>query len=285
MCGIAGWFGLHAACDATSLIAALRHRGPDGEGFWCDAEGRAGLVHTRLAILDLSETGAQPMGWDPAGRGALGTGAAHDGARYWIAFNGEIYNFRELRAELESAGETFSGQSDTEVLLRLLVRKGKAALPKLAGMFAFAFYDRQSGRALLARDAFGIKPLYYAERDAGLAFGSEVRALSRVLPETATAVAALRDALLWGSVPEPATLHDGIFELPAGGFLEFDGAATHVGRWHELRFGGVPGSARSDCGDSHGTRRVDSASPGERCASRDIPQRRRRLDCGAGPRP
>lgn len=239
MCGIAGWFGQHAAVDETALIAALRHRGPDGEGIWRDPDGRAGLAHTRLAILDLSEAGAQPMGWQPAVIGGLDHGVSGEAARYWIVLNGEIYNFRALGAELAAAGETFSGCSDTEVLLRILVREGKAALAKLAGMFAFAFYDRQTGRALLARDAFGIKPLYYAERDGGLVFASEVRALCSVLPGTGLAMGAVRDTLLWGSVPEPATVHEGIRELPAGCFLEWDGAAATVGRWHELRFDGL----------------------------------------------
>lgn len=237
MCGIAGWFGKGIACDASSLTAALRHRGPDGEGAWCDPEGRAGLVHARLAILDPSDAGAQPMGWDGIVGGEVEYGGEKRSPSYWIVFNGEIYNFRELRAELESAGEIFHGKSDTEVLLRLLMREGKAALLKLAGMFAFAFYDCESGRALLARDAFGIKPLYYVEREGGLAFASEVRALSPLVPETKIAAAALRDTLLWGSVPEPATLVDGIRQLAAGCFLEWDGATAKVGRWYELRFG------------------------------------------------
>ena len=264
MCGIAGWFGESLACDATSLIAALRHRGPDGEGMWLDPQGRAGLVHTRLAILDTSECGAQPM-------------SSSDG-RYRIVFNGEIYNYRELREELSNEqgaasretevggrrsevrgqrsdvgdqrtthrtqetqltpnASTWISSSDTEVLLRLLIRDGKAALPKLAGMFGFAFYDCESGRALLARDAFGIKPLYYLERDGGLAFASETRALRPLFPQIQINGSAVRDTLLWGSVPEPATLFDGIRELPAGCFLEWDGAKAQIGRWHELQFG------------------------------------------------
>ena len=283
MCGIAGWFGQSMACDAPSLIAALRHRGPDGEGLWQDPEGRAGMVHTRLAIIDLSETGAQPMGllehgaWSEEGARSKeqGAGSTVQGARskeiteerdqrseaggqstaharYWIVFNGEIYNYRELRDELSQAAVTghpspvnsgWHSNSDTEVLLGLLIREGKAALPKLAGMFAFAFYDCESGRALLARDPFGIKPLYYLERDGGLAFASEVRALRHMVPEAETAAAALRDTLLWGSVPEPATLADGIRQLPAGCFLEWDGATAKLGRWHELRFGAAPAPA------------------------------------------
>jgi len=316
MCGIAGWFGHGMACDPTSLIAALRHRGPDGEGLWRDAKGRAGLVHTRLAILDLSEGGAQPMGLAEQRAGSnghrspvagQGSPVGHErSARYWIVFNGEIYNYRELREEMESEvgdqrsevgeqearsmeqsvtgkeqapGNTVAGHlspvsarsqkpdvrdqqcednpqsairkpqftwrsnSDTEVLLRLLIREGKAALPKLAGMFAFAFYDCETGRALLARDAFGIKPLYYIERDGGLVFASEVKALRFVMPESETDIAAVRDALLWGSVSEPETLSVGIRQLPAGCFLEWDGAKAKIGRWHNLRFGKDPAPA------------------------------------------
>jgi asparagine synthase (glutamine-hydrolysing) len=289
MCGIAGWFGPGIVCDVDSLVAALRHRGPDGEGTWLDPKGRGGLVHTRLAILDLSEGGAQPMG-----RGEQGAWSREQRAkgkeqseRYWITYNGEIYNHRELREELSSeqgpgsrepevggqrsevgsqrseiryqkpedgdqtaahrTQETLETQStrnagnwksnsDTEVLLRLLICEGKAALPKLAGMFAFAFYDRKSGRALLARDAFGIKPLYYIERDGNMAFASEVKALRLFVSKTKNIATAVRDTLLWGSVPEPATISDGIRQLPAGCFLEWDGAKATVGRWHNLRF-------------------------------------------------
>jgi asparagine synthase (glutamine-hydrolysing) len=228
MCGIAGWFGRSARCDASALTAALRHRGPDGEGAWYDPEGRAGLIHTRLAILDLSDAGAQPMGYDTIeGRAA----------RSWIVLNGEIFNFRELRAELESQGEIFKGRSDTEVLLRLLELYGKAALGRLAGMFAFAWYDCQSGRGLLARDPFGIKPLYYTERNGGVAFASEVRALRPLIDEASISASAVRDTLLWGSVPEPATLIEGIAEVPAGSYLEWDGATIEVARWHDVRFG------------------------------------------------
>jgi asparagine synthase (glutamine-hydrolysing) len=228
MCGIAGWFGPRGADDPAALIAALRHRGPDGEGQWRDAEDRAGLVHTRLAIIDLSAAGAQPMSANK---------------RHWLSFNGEIYNFRELRAELESAGETFQGQSDTEILLRLLAREGAAALAKLAGMFALAYYDGESGRGLLARDAFGIKPLYYVAHDDGVTFASEVKALRAAMPAAGMDAAALRDTLLWGSVQEPATLTPGIRELPAGGVLEWDGTAARVGRWYEVRFGSAEGPA------------------------------------------
>lgn len=226
MCGIAGWFGPGLAGDTATLVESLRHRGPDGQGEWCD--DRSGLAHTRLAILDLSAAGDQPMA---------------EGGRYRIVFNGEIYNFRALRADLESAGETFNGQSDTEVLLRVLTTAGTAALPKLAGMFAFAFHDAVSGRALLARDAFGIKPLYYREHEGSLAFASEVKVLRAMVPDTRLSPSALRDTLLWGTVPEPATLVEAVRQVPAGCFLEWDGTAARIGRWHEPRFGSAAAPA------------------------------------------
>jgi asparagine synthase (glutamine-hydrolysing) len=229
MCGIAGWFGKSAGLEVGELQQSLRHRGPDGSGVWMDAAGQAALVHTRLAILDLTDAGAQPMiysGEDAVSR--LGSGiesavAAKGSACAVLVFNGEIYNFRELREAMESAGEaeSFVGHSDTEVLLRLLLREGRAALPKLAGMFAFAFWDATSGRALLARDAFGIKPLYFSTRDGGLQFASEVKALRRESACTVDAPA-MRDFLLWGSMPESTTLWHEIRQLPAGGFMEWE---------------------------------------------------------------
>lgn len=221
MCGIGGWFGEGIAGDDMGMLAALRHRGPDSEGVWHDPAGRACLVHTRLAIIDLSSAGAQPMTLS---------------SRQWLVFNGEIYNYRELQASLENGGERFAGQSDSEVLLRLLALEGGEAIRKLAGMFAFAHYDCETGRGLLARDAFGIKPLYYVERMGGIAFASEVRTLTSFAPDSAIDSTALRDTLMWGSVPEPSTLVDGIRELPAGCVLRWDGSRAAVSRWHEITF-------------------------------------------------
>lgn len=165
MCGICGIFagsGVGEARQALvrAMMARLAHRGPDGEGV-ADGEGFT-FGHRRLAIIDL-EHGAQPM-------------QTPDG-RYSLIFNGEIYNYLELRQQLLQQGAKFQTFSDTEVLLQLLVRQGPAALDGLNGMFAFAFHDRQSGEWLLARDPFGIKPLYYAEVGDQLLFASEIKAL------------------------------------------------------------------------------------------------------------
>jgi asparagine synthase (glutamine-hydrolysing) len=145
------------------MSSVMRHRGPDGSREdWFD-EHRSGFAHNRLAIIDLTPGGSQPM-------------KTVDG-RHWIVFNGEIYNYRELRCDLEALGHQFHSTSDTEVLLAGLVEWGEACLNKIDGMFAFAWMDRRTGRVFAARDQLGIKPLYYAEASGGLLFASEIKAL------------------------------------------------------------------------------------------------------------
>lgn len=217
MCGIAGSFG---AVDPEPEIwlPRLRHRGPDGEGTWTSPSGRAALAHTRLAIIDPHPEAAQPMS-SPCGR-------------WHLVFNGEIYNYRELRAGLEAEGAVFSTRSDTEVLLQGLAMRGCDFLPSLAGMYAFAFWDEQEGSGLLARDPFGIKPLYYRSRRDVLQFASEFRALCQ--PGDALDGDAARDFLLWGSVPEPRTIHRDIRLLEAGCWMSWTtGPRNHgtMGRW------------------------------------------------------
>lgn len=212
MCGIAGSTGaeLHTL---RAMQAALHHRGPDGEAIWQDAASGIGLVHTRLAIIDLSPGGAQPR-------------LSRDG-RYAITFNGEIFNYRSLRAELEAAGQSFESGSDTEILLALLQRDGVAALQRLVGMFAFALWDRERGEFLLARDRLGIKPLLYAPLpDGGIAFASEIAAL-RHHPDIDLGrdEQALSGYLACLYVPAPRTLYRGIRKLPPG----------HVLRWRQGR--------------------------------------------------
>ena len=170
MCGVLGWFGPHVAGDAARFSAALdllAHRGPDDRGQWV----RDGVMlgHRRLAIVDLSLAGHQPM--EEPDSGAV------------IVFNGEIYNHLELRAELASLGHRFAGHSDTEVLLHALAEWDTAALPRLNGMWAFAFWQPERKRLLLARDRFGVKPLYYRNAVGGLAFASEPKALLALFPE------------------------------------------------------------------------------------------------------
>lgn len=232
MCVIAGQFGLSDTSFAEKALAALKHRGPDGNGVW--QGGQTTLVHTRLAILDLSGAGTQPMVFEGRSRPSTARpdGDSSDGHRQVLVFNGEIYNYLELRDELEAQGETFVGRSDTEVLLRLLVREGEACLPKLAGMFAFAFWDEAAGSALLARDPLGIKPLYYRQEDGGLAFASETRVLRK--DGDATDTLALRDFFLWGSVQEPATLNTAVRQLPAGHGLKWKNGILEIKQWHPV---------------------------------------------------
>jgi asparagine synthase (glutamine-hydrolysing) len=168
MCGIVGAnLGPGAEVRLDEGVACLEHRGPDDKGTWSEGEARLGF--RRLSIIDLSEAGHQPM-------------ASPDG-RYVIVFNGEIYNFQELRDALEAKGERFRGHSDTEVLLRLFAREGlEGCLAHLRGMFAFAVWDRNEKRLSLARDRLGVKPLVYAETSRGFLFGSEIQALFALDP-------------------------------------------------------------------------------------------------------
>lgn len=225
MCGIAGLitFGRRnvdrGALDR--MVAAIEHRGPDGQGTaWVDgSEHSVGLGHVRLSILDLSAAGRQPM--------SASTGDI-------VSFNGEIYNFKDLRAALDDDQRPWTSQSDTEVLLRGYEVWGRACLDRLRGMFAFALWDARRQTLLLARDRLGIKPLYYFVGDGYLVFGSEVRALlaSSLVPRKLDATA-LWEYLGYQSVPTPRTMIDGVRMLEPGMWLEVatDGTLTHGQYW------------------------------------------------------
>jgi asparagine synthase (glutamine-hydrolysing) len=213
MCGINGIFAYAAGAppvDREELLATrecMRARGPDAADAWFSADGRVGLGHRRLAIIDLSPGGAQPMR-----RGELA-----------LIFNGEIYNYRELRAALEARGRTFTSESDTEVLLALYEERQEAMLGELRGMFALALWDGARRRMLLARDPYGIKPLYLADDGATLRIASQVRALiagGRVSKQFDPAGAA--GFFLRGTVPEPFTMYRAIRLLPAGSYAYVD---------------------------------------------------------------
>ncbi len=165
MCGIAGIFNLDGRPASPIILRkmadSIRHRGPDGEGFF--TQGPIGLAHRRLAILDLSPSGHQPM-------------QSKDG-RYTITYNGEVYNFRDLRIELESLGRTFNSNTDSEVVLKAYAEWGPRAVERFNGMFAFAIWDRQDQTLFFARDRYGIKPLYYVKNGSSLVFASEIKAL------------------------------------------------------------------------------------------------------------
>jgi asparagine synthase (glutamine-hydrolysing) len=170
MCGIAGgWARQIEAGRLAASIQALAHRGPDDQGTYMDAAAGVALAHVRLAIIDLSPTGHQPM--------------LSDDQQVVLVFNGEIYNYRELRASLEASGTVFRGHSDTEVLLHLYVAEGVAMLTRLNGIFAFAIYDRRISELVLARDALGVKPLYFSAEADAFAFSSEIKALIPLIGE------------------------------------------------------------------------------------------------------
>lgn len=168
MCGVLGYSGSFDPVDLAVANEAQCHRGPDDRGEFVDHESGIGLGHVRLSILDLSAAGHQPM--------------HDDSGTATVVLNGEIYNFRELRSQLESEGHRFRSQSDTEVLLELYLRDGPAMLQRLNGIFALAIWDRRQQSLLVARDALGVKPLYYAETPQGFVFASEIKALLRLAP-------------------------------------------------------------------------------------------------------
>ena len=211
MCGIAGILNYGGAPVAPPVLKAMtdaiRHRGPDGEGQWI--EGGIGLGHRRLAIIDLSPLAHQPM-------------LSHDN-RYVLSYNGEIYNFRELRTELEAMGYPFRSQSDSEVLLTAWAAWGVAALDRFNGMFAFAIWDRSAKTLTLARDRYGIKPLYIAQTPAGLTFGSEQKAiLARPGHSVEVDPEALLEYFTFQNLLTNRTLIKGITLLPAGHYAVID---------------------------------------------------------------
>jgi asparagine synthase (glutamine-hydrolysing) len=223
MCGIFGV--LHPSGDLASEVGAmrdlLRHRGPDGEGIECLASGLLG--HVRLSIIDLSPAAAQPL-WDIQRRAC-------------ITYNGEIYNFRELREECRRAGLEFASASDTEVIVNQYVLHGVGAFERLNGIFAFCLYDARSGEYFLVRDRMGVKPLYYGESPRGLCFASELKALvgSRCFaPEVDPA--ALQAYLQLDFVPAPLSMIRGVRKLPGGDWLRIDAS----GRVTQQRYAPPP---------------------------------------------
>jgi asparagine synthase (glutamine-hydrolysing) len=227
MCGIAGM--VNAGGEPASpvalkrMIATLAHRGPDGEDVYSD--GPVGLAHRRLAIIDLSPAGRQPM-------------LSQDG-RFAITYNGEIYNFQELRAELQSAGYRFVSRTDTEVVLNAWAEWGADALLRFNGMFAFAIWDRERRKLTLARDRYGIKPLYHATKGKTLLFGSEVKAiLAHPVMAARMDLEALLEYMTFQNFFTDRTLFQGVRLLPAGCMMTVaaDTGATRTERYWDFAF-------------------------------------------------
>ncbi|MGE3616935.1 MAG: asparagine synthase (glutamine-hydrolyzing), partial [Gemmatimonadales bacterium] len=245
MCGIAGYQGRFGATLIERMNTVQAHRGPDGAGSaaWRTDETVTALGHRRLAIIDLSPAGAQPMGLECP---CCGSAGLDDLA---LTFNGEIYNYRELRQELESRGHRFSTETDSEVLLHLYGESGTALLERLNGMFAFAIRDgRPAGRpagiepgdVLIARDQFGVKPLYYAETGAGTVFASELKAVlqadevERALDPMAVQ---LHLAYLW--CPAPRTILRSVRKLEPGAAMVLrQGRVERHWFWYDLPYDG-----------------------------------------------
>jgi asparagine synthase (glutamine-hydrolysing) len=200
MCGIAGMFGRPDLESLSQATQRLAHRGPDDSGSWIDPQQRAGLAYTRLAVIDLPG-GAQPI--------------FNEDRSVAVVFNGEIYNYIELREQLLARGHRFTTQTDTEVLVHLYEERGEELTGLLRGMFALAIWDGRRGRLVLARDRVGKKPLYYAALPDRLIFASEIKGMRGlgIVPLTVDDQA-LSDYLTFGHVPAPATIYREIRALP-----------------------------------------------------------------------
>jgi len=226
MCGIAGklYFQGDRRVEEDELRAmtdAVAHRGPNGEGFW--TEGSVGLGHRRLAIIDLRAIAAQPM--------------SNEDGSVWITFNGEIYNFKELREELEAKGHFFRTNSDTETIVHAWEEYGRACVERLRGMFAFALWDAKRRTLFLARDRVGKKPLFYYAGPDRFVFASEIKAIlaDEAVPLEADPVA-LDHFLALGYIAAPQTAFRGIRKLPAAHWLEVRDGRVQIGKYWTLRY-------------------------------------------------
>ena len=225
MCGIAGILNLNDEVKVSSdllkrMISAIKHRGPDEFGSYKDAD--VGFAHARLSIIDLSG-GQQPM--------------SNEDGTVWITFNGEIFNYVELRQELLKKGHTFSTQSDTEVIIHLYEEYGEGCLEYLNGQFAFAIWDKNSKKLFLARDRAGIRPLFYTQNRGRFYFASEIKAIFATgeVPREIDPVSVNQIFTLWCTVP-PATAFKGVYELPPGHYLVVQHGKVLIRRYWDLDF-------------------------------------------------
>jgi len=238
MCGIAGILHVEGSGRVReetlrAMADSIRHRGPDGYGVWLSEDGRVGLAHRRLAIVDLSDAARQPM--------------TNVDQTVWITYNGEVYNFLELRAELETKGYRFRSRSDTEVLLNMYQEMGDEMVGQLDGDFGFGLWDHRRRRLLLARDRIGVKPVYYTEVNGIFVFASEIKALlqhpavRRELDEES-----LYHYLTYLVVPPPETLLKDVKKLPAGSMLTLDLGRSHAGPRISRFWEPLPGRIQPD---------------------------------------
>lgn len=225
MCGICGVVGKADEHLIKSMLGRIAHRGPDDEGIYVSetSAGSVGLGHLRLSIIDLSAAGHEPM---TDGAGEL-----------WLTFNGEIYNFKEVRRDLERLGYGFRSDTDAEVIIHAYREWGRDCLERFNGMFAFGLWDSRDETLLLARDRLGIKPLYYAETPAGFAFASEIKALLEIPGlERAVDLPALDQFMTFLWTPDPKTIFKGVFKLPPGHALEYRRGRAEVFQYWDLKF-------------------------------------------------
>jgi asparagine synthase (glutamine-hydrolysing) len=222
MCGVAGILDF-AGRDVdervlSRMLATIRHRGPDDMGTWVD--GSVGLASARLAILDLSDAGHQPM--------------VSEGGNVVLAYNGEVYNYRELRNELTESGHRFRSKSDTEVVLHAYLEWGAECLSRFNGIFAFALWDARDGTVFAARDRFGVKPFYYSIYDGRLIFGSEIKCILEADIPRRVCIEALIEYFTFQNVFSEFTLFDGVTILPPGSCLQARDGRVRVNQWWDL---------------------------------------------------
>lgn len=224
MCGIVGIVSNEPSVTTDVIVGmrdSLTHRGPDDAGVWISPDKRVGLGHRRLAIIDLSPAGRQPM--------------TNEDQSVWIVFNGEIYNFQQLRRELTGLGHRFTSASDTEVIIHGYEEWGARCIDRLRGMFAFALWDEKQRTMLLVRDRFGIKPLFYRVQDERVAFGSELKSLC-ALPGPSPAVddTAIYDFLTYRYIPTPKTIYRDIRKLEPGHYAVVRNGKLAISQYWDL---------------------------------------------------
>jgi asparagine synthase (glutamine-hydrolysing) len=224
MCGIAGIIDFNegvADAEIKSMTDAIKHRGPDDEGLYLNATKTIGLGHRRLSFLDLSEKGRQPL--------------CNEDGTVWITFNGEIYNFRDVKKELQQHGHRFTSNTDSEVLVHAYEQWHEKMLDKLMGMWAFAIWDEKNQTLFASRDRFGIKPFYYGEQNGRFVFGSEIKVIAALKDFKRTLnKSAFADYFNYRYVPSPNTIWNEVKKLPAAHYLEWKNGEVAVKKYWEL---------------------------------------------------